>query len=165
VLHAAQQRRLQCRVAPPERRRAISLIGWERLREETLARQKQLGVVPPDTKLASKPPAIKDWEALFADEKRLFAREMEVFAGFGEYADHEIGRLIEAIRNLGQLDNTLVFYIVGDSGASAEGGMNGVFNARAAAVGRAAPGHLGDQRQVQSLRCRLGGGGRSRTTR
>jgi arylsulfatase A-like enzyme len=102
--------------------------GWDRLREETLARQKQLGVVPLDTKLAPKPQAIKDWDGLSADEKRLFAREMEVFAGFGEYADHEIGRLIEAIRNMGQLDNTLVFYIVGDNGASAEGGMNGVFN-------------------------------------
>ncbi len=102
--------------------------GWDKLREETLARQKQLGVVPADTNLAPKPQAIKDWEALSADEKRLFARQMEVFAGFGEYADHEIGRLIEAIRNSGQLDNTLVFYIVGDNGASAEGGMNGLFN-------------------------------------
>ena len=102
--------------------------GWDKLREETLARQKQLGVVPPDTKLAPKPQAIKDWESLSPDEKRLFARQMEVFAGFGEYADHEIGRLIEAIRNMGQLDNTLVFYIVGDNGASAEGGMNGLVN-------------------------------------
>jgi arylsulfatase A-like enzyme len=102
--------------------------GWDKLREETLARQKQLGVVPPDTKLAPKPQAIKDWEALSANERRLFARQMEVFAGFGKYADHEIGRLIEAIRNMGQLDNTLVFYIVGDNGASAEGGMNGLFN-------------------------------------
>ena len=102
--------------------------GWDRVREETLARQKQLGVVPPDTKLAPKPDAIKDWDSLSADEKRLFSREMEVFAGFGEYADHEIGRLIEATRNMGQLDNTLVFYIVGDNGASAEGGMNGAFN-------------------------------------
>jgi arylsulfatase A-like enzyme len=102
--------------------------GWDKLREETLARQKQLGVVPPDTKLAPKPQAIKDWESLSPDEKRLFARQMEVFAGFGEYTDHEIGRLIDAIRNIGQLDNTLVFYIVGDNGASAEGGMNGLVN-------------------------------------
>jgi arylsulfatase len=102
--------------------------GWDKLREETLAREKQLGLVPPDTKLAPKPEAIKDWEALSADEKRLFTREMEVFAGFGEYADHEIGRLVEAIRSLGQLDNTLVLYIIGDNGASAEGGMNGLVN-------------------------------------
>ena len=102
--------------------------GWDKLREETLARQKQLGVVPSDTKLAAKPQAIKDWESLSSDEKRLFARQMEVFAGFGEYTDHEIGRLIEAIKNMGQLDNTLVFYIVGDNGASAEGGTNGLVN-------------------------------------
>jgi arylsulfatase A-like enzyme len=102
--------------------------GWDKLREETLARQIKLGVVPPGTKLAPKPEAIKDWAALSADEKKLFARQMEVFAGFGEYADMEIGRLIEAIKATGQLDNTLVFYIVGDNGASAEGGMSGLFN-------------------------------------
>jgi arylsulfatase len=102
--------------------------GWDKLREETLARQKRLGVVPADTKLAPKPEAIKDWAALSADEKKLFARQMEVFAGFGEYADTEIGRLIQAIEATGQLDNTLIFYIVGDNGASAEGGMNGLFN-------------------------------------
>jgi len=98
------------------------------VREETLARQIKLGVVPGGTKLAPKPEAIKDWAALSADEKKLFAREMEVFAGFGEYADTEIGRLIRAIEATGQLDNTLVFYIVGDNGASAEGGMVGLFN-------------------------------------
>jgi arylsulfatase A-like enzyme len=102
--------------------------GWDKVREETLARQIKLGVVPAGTKLAPKPEAIKDWEALSADEKKLFAREMEVFAGFGEYADTEIGRLIHAIEATGQLDNTLVFYIVGDNGASAEGGMVGLFN-------------------------------------
>nr|QDF37815.1 arylsulfatase [Bradyrhizobium symbiodeficiens] len=102
--------------------------GWDKLREETLARQIKLGVVPPGTKLAPKPEAIKDWAALSPDEKKLFARQMEVFAGFGEYADTEIGRLIDAVKATGQLDNTLVFYIVGDNGASAEGGMNGLFN-------------------------------------
>ena len=102
--------------------------GWDKVREETLARQKALGVGPPDTVLAPKPEAIKDWASLSDDEKRLFARQMEVFAGFGEYADTEIGRLISAIDELGQLDNTLVFYIIGDNGASAEGGMNGLFN-------------------------------------
>jgi arylsulfatase A-like enzyme len=102
--------------------------GWDRLRQQTLQRQKKLDVVPADTKLAPKPEAIKDWDALSADEKRLFARQMEVFAGFGEYADTEIGRLIATLKELGQLDNTLIFYIIGDNGASAEGGMNGLFN-------------------------------------
>jgi arylsulfatase len=102
--------------------------GWDTLREETLARQKRLGVVPAETKLAPKPAAIKDWAALTPDEKKLFARQMEVFAGFGEYADTEIGRLIQAIEATGQLGNTLIFYIVGDNGASAEGGMVGLYN-------------------------------------
>jgi len=102
--------------------------GWDKLREETLARQIRLGVVPAGTKLAPKPEAIKDWEKLTADEKKLFTRQMEVFAGFGEYTDTEIGRLVDAIGEMGQLENTLIFYIVGDNGASAEGGMNGMFN-------------------------------------
>ena len=102
--------------------------GWDKLREETLARQIKLGVVPAGTKLAPKPEAIKDWDKLSADEKKLFSRQMEVFAGFGEHTDTEIGRLVDAIAGMGQLDNTLVFYIVGDNGASAEGGMSGMFN-------------------------------------
>jgi arylsulfatase A-like enzyme len=102
--------------------------GWDKLREETLARQIQLGVVPAGTKLAPKPPAIKDWDKLTDEERRLFARQMEVFAGFGEFADTEIGRLVKAIDDVGQLDNTLIFYIVGDNGASAEGSLQGLFN-------------------------------------
>ncbi len=102
--------------------------GWDKLRQETLARQIKLGVVPSGTKLAPKPAAIKDWDKLTAEEQKLFTRQMEVFAGYGEYADTEIGRLVDAIGDMGQLDNTLVFYIVGDNGASAEGGMNGMFN-------------------------------------
>ncbi len=102
--------------------------GWDKLREETFARQKKLGVVPAETKLARKPEGIKDWDMLTADEKKLFARQMEVFAGFGEHADHEIGRLVTAIEEMGQLDNTLLLYCVGDNGASAEGGMVGLFN-------------------------------------
>jgi arylsulfatase A-like enzyme len=102
--------------------------GWDKMRDEIIARQKRLGIVPPDTKLARKPSAIKDWSSLTADQKRLFARQMEVYAGFGEMADYEIGRLIQEIADLGQLDNTLIFYITGDNGASAEGGMDGVFN-------------------------------------
>ncbi len=102
--------------------------GWDKLREETLARQKALGVVPADAPLAPKPTYIKDWDKLSPDEKKLFARQMEVFAAFGEYTDTEIGRLVDAIRDMGQLDNTLVIYVVGDNGASAEGSMNGLFN-------------------------------------
>jgi arylsulfatase len=102
--------------------------GWDKYREETLARQIKLGVVPPGTKLASKPAAIKDWETLSADEKRVFARQMEVFAAFGEHTDHEIGRLAKAIEDMGAMDNTLFIYIAGDNGASAEGGMTGLFN-------------------------------------
>ncbi len=102
--------------------------GWDKLREETLARQIALGVVPAGAKLAPKPEAVKDWDALSPDEKTLFARQMEVFAGYGEYADHEIGRLVQAVEDLGHLDDTLIFYEAGDNGASAEGTMNGLFN-------------------------------------
>lgn len=102
--------------------------GWDKLREETLARQVALGFVPPGTKLAPKPPAIKDWKDLSADEKRLFARQAEVFAAFAEYTDHEIGRMLKAFEDVGQADNTLVVYIAGDNGTSGEGGENGMFN-------------------------------------
>ncbi|MBL7850923.1 MAG: arylsulfatase [Cyclobacteriaceae bacterium] len=102
--------------------------GWDKLREETLARQKKLGVVPENTVLAPKPEAIKDWDALTPDEKRLFERQMEVFAGFAEHTDYEVGRLVAALEERGELDNTVFLYIVGDNGSSAEGGMIGVFN-------------------------------------
>jgi arylsulfatase A-like enzyme len=102
--------------------------GWDAMREEVLARQIKLGVVPAGTKLAPKPEAIKDWNTLSADEKRLFAHQMEIYAAYGEYADAETGRLLDAIKETGQLDNTLVFYILGDNGSSAEGGMNGMFS-------------------------------------
>lgn len=102
--------------------------GWDQLREDTLKRQIELGVVPAGTELAKKPDDIKDWDTLSADEKRMFARQMEVFAGFAEYADHEIGRVIANLDAIGELDNTLIFYIAGDNGTSAEGGMNGVYN-------------------------------------
>jgi arylsulfatase len=102
--------------------------GWDKVREETLARQIRQGVVPAGTKLAPKPDAIKDWDKLSADEKRLFARQAEVFAAFVEYTDHEIGRMLRAIDATGEADNTLVFYIAGDNGTSGEGGANGMFN-------------------------------------
>ncbi len=102
--------------------------GWDKLREETLARQIRLGIVPPGTRLAPKPPAIKDWDKLSADEKRLFTLQAEVFAGYVDYTDHEIGRMLEAFAEVGEMDNTLVFYIAGDNGTSGEGGQNGMFN-------------------------------------
>lgn len=102
--------------------------GWDALRAETLARQIRMGVVPPGTKLAPKPAAIKDWDTLSADEKRLFARQAEVFAAYADFTDHEIGRMLQAFADAGQADNTLVFYIAGDNGTSGEGGANGMFN-------------------------------------
>ncbi|MGZ8094847.1 MAG: arylsulfatase [Methylosarcina sp.] len=102
--------------------------GWDKYREETLARQIRLGVVPSGTKLAPKPAAIKDWDSLSAEEKRLYARQMEVFAGYAEYADHEIGRFAQTLEAIGAMDNTIFVYIAGDNGASAEGGMTGIFN-------------------------------------
>jgi arylsulfatase len=103
-------------------------MGWDKLREETLARQIAMGVVPPGTKLAPKPPAIKDWDKLSADEKRLFTRQAEVFAAYAEFTDYEIGRMLKAFEEVGQADNTLVFYIAGDNGTSGEGGQNGMFS-------------------------------------
>ena len=102
--------------------------GWDKLREETLERQKKLGIVPADTKLAPKPSDIKDWDSLSADEKKIFSRQMETYAGFAAHTDYEVGRLVAAIEDLGELDNTLILYVVGDNGASAEGSMNGLFN-------------------------------------
>jgi len=102
--------------------------GWDKLREEILARQIARGVVPAGTQLAPKPDAIPAWDSLSADEKRLYTRQMEVFAAFIEMTDHEVGRLIKAIDEVGQLDNTLVLFVYGDNGTSAEGGRNGMFN-------------------------------------
>ncbi len=102
--------------------------GWDQVREETLARQIKMGVVPKGTKLAPKPAAIRDWDKLSADEQRLFAHQAEVFAAYVDFTDSEIGRMLKAVEEVGQLDNTLVFYIAGDNGTSAEGGAVGMFN-------------------------------------
>jgi arylsulfatase len=102
--------------------------GWDALREETLARQLELGVVPGGTKLTTRPQEIPSWESRSADQKRLFARQMETFAGFGEQTDFEVGRLVQSLEDMGELDNTLFFYIVGDNGSSAEGGPDGSYN-------------------------------------
>ncbi len=102
--------------------------GWLKLREETFARQKAMSVIPEDAQLAPMPSDIKDWEALSSDEKRLFALQMETFAGFAEHTDNEVGRLVDAIDEVGVLDNTLFVYIMGDNGSSAEGGLEGTYN-------------------------------------
>jgi arylsulfatase len=102
--------------------------GWDKVREETLKRQIDLGVVPAGTKLPPMPKDVKAWDKLSADEKKVFARQMEAYAGFGEHTDHEIGRLVSALEEMGELDNTLFFYIIGDNGASAEGGLLGTLN-------------------------------------
>jgi len=102
--------------------------GWDKLRDEILARQIERGVVPAGTPLAPKPRAIPDWDKLSADEKRLYAHQFEVFAAYVEMTDHEVGRVVKAIDAVGQLDNTLIFYVAGDNGTSAEGGRNGMFS-------------------------------------
>ena len=102
--------------------------GWDKLREETFARQKQMGIIPPDTRLTPRPKEIPAWADMNAEQKRLFERQMETFAGFAEHTDHEVGRLVAQLEAIGELDNTLFFYIVGDNGASAEGGPEGTYN-------------------------------------
>jgi arylsulfatase A-like enzyme len=106
-------------------------MGWDHYRQMTLARQKQLGVVPPETKLTPRPAGLPAWDSLNADQKRLYARMMEVFAGYGAHVDHEVGRVLDAVAKLSDADNTLVVYIVGDNGSSAEGGIEGSINENA----------------------------------
>lgn len=102
--------------------------GWDKLREETFARQQKLGVIPADAKLTPRDPAFPAWDSLAPELKKLYARQMEVFAGFQENADYEIGRVIQALDDHGLADNTLVFYIWGDNGSSMEGTETGAFN-------------------------------------
>ena len=102
--------------------------GWDALREQTFARQKELGVIPDDAELTARPDEIPAWEEMPEELKDVLARQMEVYAGFLEHTDHHIGRLIGALEDLEILDDTLVYYIVGDNGASAEGTINGSFN-------------------------------------
>src|SRR4051812_12430809 len=102
--------------------------GWDKQREETFARQKQLGVVPPGAQLTKRAPGIQAWDELDADHKKVYAHMMEVYAGALSYCDTQMGRVIDAIEDMGDLDNTLVIYIQGDNGASAEGGQQGLLN-------------------------------------
>lgn len=102
--------------------------GWDNIREATVKRMKSMGIIPENTNLGPKPKDIKDWDKLTDNERKLFSRQAEVFAGFMEMTDYEVGRLIEAIEEIGEIDNTLVFFIAGDNGTSAEGGMVGMYN-------------------------------------
>lgn len=111
--------------------------GWDKVREETLARQKRLGIAPPSTKLTPRPADVPAWDSLSADQKRVCARMMEVYAAALAHADFQIGRVIDAIGETGELKNTLVFYIQGDAGASASGTLQGAANALAVGNGAA----------------------------
>jgi arylsulfatase len=102
--------------------------GWDALREEIFARQKELGVIPPEAELTARHDEIPAWEDVPDDMKPVLARQMEVYAGFLEHTDHHVGRLVDALEDLGALEDTLVYYIIGDNGASAEGTINGSFN-------------------------------------
>ena len=102
--------------------------GWDRYREETLERQKKLGVVPEDTELTPRPDEMPAWDSLTDEQRKLYARQMEVYAGYQENADYNVGRVLDALEELGDLDDTLVIYIWGDNGASMEGTLTGGFN-------------------------------------
>jgi arylsulfatase A-like enzyme len=102
--------------------------GWDALREQTFARQKELGVIPADAELTPRHAEIPAWDDMPDELKPVLEREMEIYAGFLEHVDHHVGRLVDAIEDLGVLGDTLIYYIIGDNGASAEGTLNGAFN-------------------------------------
>jgi arylsulfatase A-like enzyme len=102
--------------------------GWDKVREETFARQKQLGVIPPDCELTNRPAEIPTWDKTEERLRPVLARQMEIYAAFLSFADHHVGRVIDALSDLQILDDTLVYYIIGDNGASAEGSLTGMLN-------------------------------------
>ena len=102
--------------------------GWDEVRKESVKNMKAGGIIPSKTKLAPKPDDIKDWKKLTDNERKLFARQAEVFSGFVEMTDYEIGRLVDAIEEIGELDNTMIVFVAGDNATSAEGGMVGMYN-------------------------------------
>lgn len=112
--------------------------GWDVERERTFARQKELGVIPADTELTPRHAEIPSWDEMPDELKPVLARQMEVYAGFLEHTDHHVGRILDAIEEIGELENTLIYYIIGDNGASAEGTVNGAFNEMANFNGMAA---------------------------
>ncbi len=102
--------------------------GYDKLSERILARQKELGIVPADTKLAPRPAVIPAWDTLSDTDKKVGARWMEVFTGAVEHTDYQVGRIVDAIEQTGELDNTLIIYIAGDNGPTPEGGLHGIMN-------------------------------------
>jgi arylsulfatase A-like enzyme len=102
--------------------------GWDAQRERTFARQQELGIIPDDAELTARPAEIPGWDEMPDDLKPVLSRQMEVYAGFLDHTDHHLGRLVDAVEDLGVLDNTLIYYIIGDNGASAEGTPTGTFN-------------------------------------
>jgi len=106
-------------------------MGWDAYREQTLARQKKMGLVPKDADLSKRPESMPAWSSLNADQKRLYERMMEVFAAYGHHVDQQVGRVLDHVASLPDADNTLIIYIIGDNGASAEGGFDGTLNENA----------------------------------
>ncbi len=102
--------------------------GWDQIRTETVAKQKAMGIIPETTELADRPEDLSAWEDLPEDHRKLFARQAEVFAGFMEHTDVNVGRLVDAVEDISELDNTIIIYIAGDNGTSAEGGFIGMYN-------------------------------------
>jgi arylsulfatase len=109
--------------------------GWDRLRDEIFARQQELGVIPPDCRLTARHAEIPAWDSVADDMKPVLARQMELYAGFMEHTDHHIGRLVDTLEDLGVLDDTLIYVIIGDNGASAEGTLQGAYNELAPLTG------------------------------
>ena len=103
-------------------------MGWEKLREQIFANQKRLGIIPANTQLTPWPDTLPKWDSLSLIQKKLYAREAEVFATYAAYTDNEIGRVIQAVEDMGKLDNTLIIHISGDNGTSAEGTLEGTPN-------------------------------------
>ena len=102
--------------------------GWDKLREETFARQKKLGVIPEDCELTKRPAELPAWDTITPEMKPVLARQMEIYAGFLEHTDHHVGLLVDALEDLDILNDTLIYVIIGDNGASAEGSLQGTFN-------------------------------------
>lgn len=110
--------------------------GWDKLREEIYVRQKRAGIIPANSQLSPRPSSLPAWDSLSADQKKLYARMMEAFAASVAYSDHQTGRVIEAIRESGEFDNTLIVFINGDNGSSAEGGLEGLLYEQTTITGR-----------------------------
>jgi arylsulfatase len=128
--------------------------GWDKLREQTFARQKKLGVIPQDCQLTVRHAEIPAWDTITPEMKPVLAREMEVYAGYLEHTDHQVGRLIEALQELEILDDTLIYLIIGDNGASAEGSLQGTFNEMVTITGF---GHLETPEYMNAHMDKLGG--------